>query len=148
MSHVTTIKMEIRDLDALEQACQKIGLQFKRNQTHYKWFGQFVGDYREAGTDPKEMGKCNHAISVPGNKNAYEIGVAEKGDHFELRYDFWSGGFGLEKLAGKRCANLTEAYTQVVALNEAKKFAEAEGYTVTSEWDAETSETVITMRKY
>lgn len=148
MSHVTTIKMEIRSLDALEAACQKIGLQFKRNQKTYKWYGQFVGDYREAGTDPKEMGKCDHAIGIPGNKTAYEIGVAQKDDHYVLRWDFWQGGMGLSQVAGDKCSRLTEAYTQVVALQEATKFAEAEGYTVTSEWDAETSETVITMRKY
>jgi len=148
MSHVTTLSVQVKSLVALEEACLKIGLIFKRNQTHYKWYGRFVGDYREAGTDPKEMGRCDHAIGVPGNKDAYEIGVAQKGDHYELRYDFFAGGYGLEKVAGKKCSALTEAYTQVVALQEATKFAEAEGYTVTSEWDAETSETVITMRKY
>jgi hypothetical protein len=148
MSHVTTIKMEIKDLDALEQACQKIGLKFNRNQKHYKWYGRFVGDYREAGTNPKDMGLCDHAISVPGNAGAYEIGVAQKGESYELRYDFYGGGFGLEKLAGNRCSTLIEAYTQTVALNEATKFAAAEGYTVTSEVDAETGETVITMRQY
>ena len=148
MSHVTTLTIQIKDLEALEQACQKIGLQFKRNQKHYKWYGRFMGDYREAGTDPKEMGHCDHAISVPGNPGAYEIGVAAQGDHYALRYDFWSGGMGLEKLAGNRCSTLIEAYTQTVALNEATKFAAAEGYTVTSEVDAETGETVITMRQY
>jgi hypothetical protein len=35
-----------------------------------------------------------------------------------------------------------------VAVDEATKFATAEGYTVTTEEDAETGETVITMRKY
>ena len=148
MSHVTTLSVRIMHLDILEEACSKIGLIFKRNQKHYKWYGRFVGDYTEAGTNPKDMGKCDHAISVPGNNQAYEIGVAQKDDHFELRYDFYGGGFGLEKVAGSRCTNLIEAYTQGVAMKEATKFAEAEGYTLTSEWDAETSETVITMRKY
>lgn len=148
MSHVTTLKVAILDLDALEEACQKIGLQFRRGQKTYKWYGRFVGDYREQGTDPSQMGKCDHAISVPGNSQAYEIGVTWKNDHYTLGYDFWGGGFGLEKVAGPRCQNLIDAYTQTVALKEATRFAQAEGYTLTSEWDAETNETVITMRKY
>jgi len=148
MSHVTTIKMEIKDLEALEQACLKVGLVFKHNQKNYRWYGRFVGDYREQGTDPKDMGKCDHAIGIPNNNTAYEIGVCQKDGHYVLRWDFWAGGAGLAAVAGDKCSNLTEAYTQVVAMKEATKFAEAEGYTVTSEWDAETSETVITMRKY
>ena len=148
MSHVTTLKVQIMDLEVLEAACQKIGLVFKRNQKHYKWYGRFVGDYREAGTDPKDMGKCDHAIGIPGNNQAYEIGVSQKDDHYVLRWDFWQGGYGLAAVAGEGCSRLTEAYTQGVAMKEATKFAEAEGYTLTSEWDAETSETVITMRKY
>ena len=149
MSHVTTISVVITSLEALEQACQKLGLQFNRNQKKYKWYGTFVGDYREAGTDPAQMGKCDHAISVPGNKDAYEIGVALNQDGtYSLRYDFWQGGYGLEKLAGKKCDNLVNTYTQAVAIQEATKFAAAEGYTLTSEWDAEASETVITLRKY
>lgn len=148
MSHVTTLKVQIMSLEDLELACSKVGLVFKRNQKKYKWFGQFVGDYREAGTDPKDMGKCDHAIGIPNNTTAYEIGVCQKDDHYVLRWDFWAGGAGLAAVAGDKCCNLTEAYTQGVAMKEATKFAEAEGYTLTSEWDAETSETVITMRKY
>lgn len=148
MSHVTTLKIEIRDLQALKDACKKLGLVFKENQKTYRWFGRFVGDYREAGTDPKDMGKCDHAIGLPNNAHAYEIGVAKQGDKYVLRYDFWSGGMGLEAVVGKKCSNLTEAYTQVVAVKEVSRFAKAQGWTLTQDFDQETNETVIKLRKY
>ena len=63
-------------------------------------------------------------------------------------WDFWSGGYGLEAVAGKDCSNLTEAYTQAIALKEAKKFAQAEGWSLSEELDSDTNETVIRLRKY
>jgi hypothetical protein len=40
MSHVTTINIEIRDLEALQAACAELGASFIENQTTYKWYGQ------------------------------------------------------------------------------------------------------------
>ena len=58
------------------------------------------------------------------------------------------GGYGIEERAGKKLAKLTEAYTQVVALKEASKFAQAQGWSVTHEFDKDTNETVIRLRKF
>jgi len=104
----------------------------------------------EEGQDVKNMGKCDHAIAVPNNKNAYEIGVAWNAEKscFELRYDFWQGGYGLEKVAGKKCGNLAKAYTQTVALKEAKKFAQENGWSVTHEYDTAADEMVIKLTSY
>lgn len=151
MSHVTTVQVVIRDLETLAEVCSKVGLQFKPNQKHYHWFGRFVGDYIEAGTNPAEMGRCDHAISVIGNPYAYEIGVvAKKGSlgMYELRYDFYAGGMGLEQVAGPRCSNLIEAYTETLAIKEVTKLAESEGYEIITEKDPQTGETVITLRSY
>ena len=149
MSHVTTIECEIKDLEALKAACKKAGLEFRENKKTYKWYGRHVGDYPlPEGFKKQDLGKCDHAIGVPGNKNAYEIGVVQQGDKYTMLWDFWNGGYGLEEKAGHNCENVTDAYAQEVALKEASAFAQAQGWSVSHEFDEETSETVIKLRKY
>jgi len=148
MSHVTVVNIQIKDLAALALACQRLGLSLNLNQRNYKWYGIFVGDYREAGVNPAEMGECDHAIKVVGNPDAYEIGIAAKNGApgiFELRYDFYGGGNGLETVVGKRCNRLVEEYTKIVAMKEAIKIAEAKGYQVSSYLDRATGDTVIVL---
>lgn len=134
MSHITTIKCQIKDLKLLQKACEKVGLEFKEGQKTFKWY-----------KSPKE---CNHAISVPNNKNAYEIGIVKKDDNYTMLFDFWNGGYGLKSIAGHNCENITDAYAQEVALKEATAFAQEQGWSVSHEFDEETSETVIKLRKY
>ena len=149
MSHVTTIKMEIKDLVALKDACVKAGLEFRENKKTYKWWGYSVGDYPvPKGFTKEDLGKCDHAIGVPGNKNAYEIGVVVRDGKISMLWDFYGGGQGLEKVAGKDCCNLTEAYTQTVAVKEATKFAQAQGWSVSTKLDQDTNEYVIELTKY
>lgn len=151
MSHVTTVRVEIKDLAALQSACQRLGLEFKTNQTNYKWYGRSVGDYIEPGTNVAELGKCDHAIGIPNNGTAYEIGVIARKDApgvFELRYDFFAGGYGLESIVGSRCSKLIEAYTKEIAIKEATKIATAEGYLVSTEEDPLTGETLVILRSY
>lgn len=98
MSHVTLIDLLVKDLDALDKACGRMGLELVRGQKTFKWFGRFMYDSPGIkGVDPAEYGKCDHAIRVKGNKQAYEIGlVARKdGKGYELRWDNWRNGFGL-----------------------------------------------------
>lgn len=149
MSHVTKIDVQIKDLEALKDACEKIGLEFREGQKKYKWYGRHVGDYPlPEGFKKEDLGKCDHAIGIPGNKNAYEIGVVKQGDSYTMLWDFWNGGYGLEPVAGKDCENVVDAYTQEVAMNEATEFANQNGWVVEKEYDEETSETVIHLRKY
>jgi len=99
MSHVTTIDLFITDLDALSKACERLGLELVIGQKTFKWFGEFVGDYKKAdGIDVKDYGKCEHAIRVKGNTKAYEIGLVKRNDGkpgYRLAWDFFAGGFGL-----------------------------------------------------
>jgi len=84
MSHVTVIEFEIRDLECLRQACTELGLEFREGQKTFRWFGVHVGDYKVPdGFAVQDMGKCDHAIGLPGNgpsKKAYEIGVVRRRD--------------------------------------------------------------------
>lgn len=120
---------------ALKEACSKIGLELIEGQTKYKWYGS-------------QKKKCLHAIIAPGKNSAYEIGVNQKNEVFTLSFDPHNGGNGLTKLCGAKCSKLIAIYTQVVAIKEATKFAQAQGWSVTEEFDKDTDETVIRLRKY
>lgn len=150
MSHVAMIKVVIKDLDALKRACINLGLVFNEGKKTYKWYGSHVGDWEiPNGFEVSDMGKCDHAISVKGNSNAYEIGVCTRRDEqkgYCLLWDFWSGGFGLERVVGKNCENLTTEYAKEVVRGQAKKMT-AYGYGM-SETVNKLGETVITLRKY
>lgn len=133
MSHVATVELVIKNLNALKKACADCGLEFMEGQTTYKWFGKWVNDYSGSnaafkhGIKPEDYGKCTHAIRVKGNSQAYEIGVINKQDgSFGLVWDFWSGGYGLEKVAGPNCGNLTMHYAKHVATEKLRN----QGYMV------------------
>lgn len=112
MSHVAVVNVEIKDMEALKAACEKAGLEFREGQRTFRWYGQFVGDtVAPSGTDPKDYGKCEHAIGVPGKPDAYEIGVVRTTEgKTKLMWDFWAGGKGLQAVAGEKCSNLVKAY--------------------------------------
>lgn len=122
MSHVAEVKMRIMDLDALAQAAAACGLEFKQDQTEYRWYGRFVGDYNAADAaantrDPRLFGKCDHAVVVPGDSKAYGVGVvpATDGYGYDLVYDNWQGGYGLEEKAGRGLSKLKQEYAAAAA---------------------------------
>lgn len=123
MSHVSTIDIHIKDLDALEAACKRIGLELVRGKTRYEWFGRHVGDYPlPEGFTKEELGTCEHAIRIPDGSpykrsNSYEIGVCQRRDGqpgYVLQWDFWMGGHGLQKVAGADCNTLRQSYSTEV----------------------------------
>lgn len=101
------------------------------NQKTYRWFGRSVGDYPlPAGFKAEELGKCEHAIRIPGDRNAYEIGVVKRRDGkpgFQLIWDFWQGGYGMEEKVGKEACRLRQEYSLAVPTRIAKR----NGYQVT-----------------
>lgn len=103
MSHITKIGLQIKDLDALEKACRRLGLTLKRDQKTFKWYGRFVGDSPGIpGVKPEDYGKCDHAISVDGKPQAYEIGLVRRGDGkgYDMHWDSWNRGYGLVEAVG------------------------------------------------
>lgn len=100
MSHVATISLEIKNLDDLEAACNRLGLELVRGKESYRWFGRSVGDHPlPEGFTVDDLGKCDHAIRIPqsvtGADRAYEIGVVKRRDGkpgWTLLWDFWNGG--------------------------------------------------------
>jgi hypothetical protein len=131
MSHVVQIELEIHDLDALERAAARLGLVLTRGQQSYRWYGYSVGDSPlPAGFEKTDLGHCQHAISIPGDNRAYEIGVCQRRDGKEgytLLWDFWNGGYGLQDKVGEDANLLTQAYATEVTINEYQSL----GYYVT-----------------
>jgi hypothetical protein len=116
MSHITAIAIEIKDLAALEAATKELGAELIRNQHTYKWYGTSVGDYPlPAGFTADMLGKCEHAIRLPGNN--YEIGVVRnplKPSTFTLLYDFW--GYGGQHDGHKLKAHFGDGLKKLVQL--------------------------------
>ena len=104
MSHISKIEVQINDLEALKQACKNLGLEFRENQTHFRWYLGY--------------GNCTHVIRVPGA--TYEVGIVQKGETYELLWDdFYSGGL-VQKLGNNAC-HLKKEYSLERVKNEAKK---------------------------
>lgn len=138
MSHVATIDIHITDLQSLAAAAKQLGMVLNINQQTYRWFGRHVGDYPiPAGYTVADLGRCAHAISIPGNNNAYEIGVCERRDGkpgYILMWDFWAGGHGLQQKVGADCIKLRQEYALAVA---AKKLR-AKGFNVVRDKTSQT----------
>ena len=119
MSHVAKIELEIKDLDTLQAASERLGLEFVRNQKTYAWYGASVGDYPlPDGITVEDLGKCDHAIRVPGA--AYEIGIVRKNNKYILLWDFYSQG-GLEQALGRNAGKLKQAYAIERVYQEARR---------------------------
>ncbi len=118
MSHVAKIEITITDLDTLKGACEQLGLQFMAHQKTYSWYGRYVGDSPiPEGFTEADLGRCDHAIHVPGAK--YELGVVHRNGRFHLLWDFYRSG-GLERVLGKGACKLKQAYSAERVRREAR----------------------------
>lgn len=119
MSHVCKISVEVNDLESLQKAAEDLGMEFVEGQKQYRWFGRYVGDYPlPQGFSKHDLGKCDHALRIPGDQGAYEVGVCKARDgsnRYELLWDFWAGGKGLQSKIGKNGERLAQHYSSRVA---------------------------------
>ena len=120
-------------MDALGEACAELGLELRLGQKTYRWWGRSVGDYPlPVGFKESDLGKCEHAIAIRGNNDAYEIGVVPRRDGrpgYTLLWDFYAGGRGMEAKVGKDACKLKQAYSAAVATRHYRKL----GYRVSIE---------------
>jgi hypothetical protein len=124
MSHIAKIELEIVDIETLKLACERLGLKFVENQTTYKWYGSWVNDTPlPEGITVADLGKCHHAIRVPGAQ--YEIGIVKRDRKYILLWDFWYQG-GLEERIGKNAGRLKQAYT----IERVRKEARLKGHRI------------------
>ena len=103
MSHTTTIKSNVVDLDALDAAVKSLGGQLIRNVTEF--------------TQYSAPGRCDHVIRLPSVR--YEVGVARNTEQnkYDLLYDPFGfdhspkhDGHQLERRFGKGLSTLTQHY--------------------------------------
>lgn len=130
MSHVTAIELEVTDLDSIEKAAEECGLKLVRDQTTFKWYGQWVNDYNspdaayKQGIDPKDYGKCDHALVIPGaGTSQYEIGLVKNkdGPGYKIAYDFYGTGQNLKKLIGEAGEKIKQSYVKHKTIKELAK---------------------------
>ena len=127
MSHIARIDLIVKDLDALDRACKKIGATLVRDAKQYIWY---------AG----QKKRCDAAIRIPGC--SYEVGVIKGGDvnnpSYSLEADFWSSG-GLTQKIGRDAGLLKQHY----GVELARKHYESQGYMLQVE-TKENGELVVT----
>jgi len=124
MSHIAKIELEINDPETLKLACERLGLQFMENQTTYSWYGTSIGDTPlPEGITASDLGKCDHAIRVPGAQ--YEIGIVKRDRKYILLWDSWHQG-GLEQKLGKNAGRLKQAY----GIEKVRKEARLKGHRI------------------
>lgn len=153
MSHVTSLDCVVTDLDALDRACKKRGLELVRGKTKYRWYGTWVNDYNSAdaayknGIPTSEYGTSEHAITIPGDNRCYEIGLHKNksGPGWRLALDFWAGGHGMvEKAGGKFAEGLLHDY-QVEAAKSATQDLIDQGFISHEIVDQATGDTLIVL---
>lgn len=124
MSHVAEIAIEINDLECLKRAAKNLGMELVEAST-YRWYGRSVGDYPlPKGFSKGDLGKCDYAIKIPGNSQAYEIGVVKRKDGkpgYQLIWDFWQGGFGLTKVVGETGGKIKQEYAVELAIKHQRR---------------------------
>ncbi len=116
MSHVASVKLEIKDIDALEASCKEFpGVTFHRGKKTWRWFLRWMNDYSgqdaayKNGIRPEQYGHGEHCISVEGSD--YDIGVVKVDGGYRLVYDFYGTGQKLaEKFGGQALPQLKDMY--------------------------------------
>ena len=102
MSHFTTIQTQVRDLEALRDACAELGLELK-SKTHCRGYAM-------------ARRKCAHAIVLKG---PYDIAVDPAPDGtFGLTTDWWDGH--VEREVGPAFGRLIQLYGVHKTIREAR----------------------------
>lgn len=120
MSHVVGIDVVFDDLDKLAIAAELCGCELVRDQKEHKWYGKWVDDYDEQDAaynklniKPEDYGKCEHAIRVKDNPDAYEVGLIKnpKGG-YNMVYDFFGPeGAALQDKIGRHAMKIASVYS-------------------------------------
>lgn len=144
MSHVVVIQLEVKDLEALKTAAERLGATLVIGQKTFRWYGRWMNDYSadnaayKNGVAAKDYGKCDHAITHP--KCSYDIGLVktDKGA-FQVVADEWQTG-GLTAVFGKGMEKLKQQYGVAVAARTMRK----QGWSVREVANAKTGDIALT----
>ncbi len=98
MSHFTTIAIEIKNGDLLQQALEEIGYPVKQNTLVRGYLGNTA--------------IAEYVIPMP---NGYDIGFRRIGDRYEVIADFWGVALKIEEFLGE----LNQQYATKTVLQSA-----------------------------
>ena len=138
MSHITDVKLQVKDLDAVKMVAEILGFEFREGQKTYAWYGRFMNDSDEGRRVVQErgehaLGKCDHALR-PKVGGGYEIGlVANAEGSYDLLYDSWGSGQRIEELAGKGLSRIRQEYAVAVTQRRVEKTMARQGFKMTRE---------------
>jgi hypothetical protein len=114
MSHVTTVKLKMRELADVKAAAEACGLELKEGQTTFR---NYIGH-----------GRCEHALALPNPKRGeYEIGLVKAADGYEAHWDTW-GQDRLIKAVGPAMGKLRQEYAAAHAMRKARAQLAREGF--------------------
>lgn len=131
MSHVVVLDLDIKNLDAVKKLCKNLGWSFLENQKTYVWYGRWMNDYSQQdaavnqGIKPEDLGKCDHAISIPGCH--YQLGLKSVGDKYTLLWDWWDKDLK-KAMGGEKGQVFMQEYGLACIQQEADQF----GYSYTT----------------
>lgn len=110
MSHISELKIAVRDVDAADAACRELGVELRRNQKTFKNYGN-------------RQSPCDMAICVPGaGRDTFEAGlIKQKDGSYLVQMDNWQGGYGLNEKIGANATKFLQAYGVCAAEAAAKK---------------------------
>jgi hypothetical protein len=125
VSHVTDLKLRIKDLLSLKRSAPALGMELVEKK-QFKWYGTHVGDYPlPQGFKKEDMGHCEYVLRIKDNAHAYEVGVCKARDGkggYVLLYDFWAQGQGLMNVIGKSGEKLKQSYAVELAKRQMQTF--------------------------
>ncbi|MDR7545489.1 MAG: DUF1257 domain-containing protein [Armatimonadota bacterium] len=104
MSHLATVSTQIRDLDALAAALERLGCRLDGP-------GAIQGYFRD-------MGRADHIIRLPNSP--YTVGLVRQPDGtYTLQADLWAGH--VERVLGQHYGRLLQEYAVEVVTRAARR---------------------------
>jgi len=146
MSHVVVIQLEVKDLEALKTAAERLGATLVIDQKTFRWYGRWMNDYSadnaayRQGISAKDYGKCDHAITHPDC--SYDIGLVKTEGGFRVVADEWQTG-GLVAVFGSGMEKLKQQYGVCMAARTMRK----QGWSVREISDTKTGNIRLTCTK-
>jgi hypothetical protein len=130
MSHFTTVKSKIKDLECLKLALQDLKYEFEEAEA-----GVQVRGY---------LGQLEKADLVIKASKTYDVGVRKTAQGYELLADWW----GIETTRGLTEQEFVNQLTQRYAYHKVIKEVQARGFTISTQEEEENNTIQLTVRKW
>ena len=147
MSHIVKMEASYKLLADIIAAGLRMGWSFDAAARAYRWFGQFVGDWKlPKGMKVEEIGKATHGVfTVPGA--GYQVGVVQESDGtFSLRADWYSSGGLLRATRVSSPEEFAGRFKQAYGVESTIRACRTAGKQVSETFDAATGDVKLTVK--